>query len=130
MLFRSGSHLHFTVSIDGNAQNPFNYLKSVDHVSNTDDPFTPSGSWDWPLDGPIQFNQGYGVTWYVRTYSPYPFHNGIDIDGSSILVKAVKSGTLFQGHYSGNGGCSLQYVRVHHSDEDVDTFYLHVYYVH
>ena len=126
----NGAHLHFTVSRNGVTQNPFGYLKPIDAVNDSSDPFNPSGSWDWPLSPQIHLNQGYGVTWFVNTYHAYPMHNGIDIIGSSYSVKAVKSGNLFQGAYSGNGGCSLRYVRVHHADDGLDTFYLHVNYVH
>lgn len=127
----SGAHLHFTVSSGGNAQNPFSYLKSVDYTNDSNgDDFNPSGSGDWPVDPPIELHQGYGNTWYVRAYGFYPFHNGIDITGSSSVVKAVKSGTLFQGSYTGNGGCRLRYVRVHQPDDGLDTFYLHINYVH
>jgi len=126
----SGTHLHFTISRNSVAENPFNYLKSVDYTNDSNgDVFNPSGSWDWPISPPIHFNQGYGITWFVNVYHAYPFHNGIDIDGPSSSVKAVKNGTLFQGSYSGNGGCSLKYVRVHHADDSLDTFYLHVNYV-
>lgn len=126
----TGTHLHFTVSRNGATENPFNYLKGIDYTNESGgDPFNPSGSWEWPISGPIQLNQGYGVTWFVNTYHAYSFHNGIDISGSSSSVRAVKGGTLFQGSYSGNGGCRLRYVRVHHSDDGLDTFYLHVNYV-
>src|SRR3989344_1094183 len=121
----TGTHLHFTVGRDGTTENPFNYLKSVDHSNESGgDEFKPSGSWEWPISPPIDLNQGYGDTWYVRTYHAYPFHNGLDIDndGGSSPVKAVRNGTLFQGSYSGNGGCRLRYVRVHHSDDGLDTF--------
>ncbi|MBI2031349.1 MAG: hypothetical protein HYT08_01920 [Candidatus Levybacteria bacterium] len=122
----TGPHVHFTVSRDGAALNPFNFLKPVEYTDNSEgDPFNPSGSWDWPIDPPIKFNQGYGNTWYVRTYGFYPTHNGIDISGSSYNVKAVKSGTLFRGSYSGYQGCTLPYVRVHHNEDGLDTFYLH-----
>lgn len=134
-----GTHLHFTVVKDGSALNPFNYLKSIDHEncsgsscgSGDSDPFNPSGNWDWPLNGPVKLNQGYGGTWAIsHTYvgNIYSFHNGIDIDGSSTEVKAVKSGTLFRGSYSGVTGCALPYVRVKHSDDGLETLYLHVYY--
>lgn len=126
----SGTHVHFTVSKDGSTQNPFSYLKAIDNVNDSSDTFNPTGSWEWPISPQIHLNQGYGVTWFVNTYHFYPFHNGIDIDGSSPSVKAVKKGILFQGAYSGRGGCKLRYVKVRHSDDGLDTFYLHVNYSH
>jgi peptidoglycan hydrolase CwlO-like protein len=130
----SGTHLHFTVSKNGNAENPFSYLKTVDYANDSNgDAFSPSGSWDWPIDPSIELHQGYGVTWFSTTYNAYGsshFHNGIDITGSSSDVKAVKSGILYQGSYAGNSSCRLKYVRVHHSDDGLDTFYLHVNYTH
>lgn len=135
-----GTHLHFIVSSSGSTQNPFGYLKSVDNEncsgsscgSGDGDPFNPSGSWNWPIDPPIRMSQGYGSTWAVR-YSYvgriYNFHNGIDIISSNSDVKAVRPGTLFQGSYSGGGGCRLRYVRVHHNDDGLDTFYLHINYI-
>lgn len=129
----SGTHLHFIVSSGGSSQNPFNFLGSISHVNNTGgDDFNPSGSWRWPIDATIQYNQGYGETWAVRNTwvgSVYRFHDGIDIGTSgSQNVFAVKSGTLFQGSYSGQGGCRLRYVRVDHDEGSQDTFYLHVNY--
>ncbi|OGH11672.1 MAG: hypothetical protein A3B38_03070 [Candidatus Levybacteria bacterium RIFCSPLOWO2_01_FULL_36_13] len=124
----TGPHLHFTVSRDGSAQDPFGFLKSIEYTDNSGgDTFNPSGSWDWPIDSPIKFNQGFGDTWYVRTYHFYPTHNGIDISGPSLTVRAVKSGTMFRGSYAGYKGCTLPYVRVDHNDDGLDTFYLHVY---
>ncbi len=123
----TGTHLHFTVSRNGSPENPFGHLKSVDHINQSGgDDFNPSGSWEWPISPTIQFNQGYGVTSYVRSSGFYPSHNGIDINSSSSIVRAVKSGTLFQGSYTGNSGCRLRYARVHHADDGLDTFYLHV----
>src|SRR5688500_13053307 len=69
-----GAHLHFTVVQGNTALNPFSYLKPVDHENcsgsncgNPDgDPFSPSGSWDWPLNPKIVMNQGFGSTWAVR----------------------------------------------------------------
>lgn len=136
-----GSHLHFIVSQSGKAQNPFSYLStnisyqncSGSSCGSTDgDPFNPSGSWNWPISSPIKFSQGYGSTWATRNSwvgKIYSFHNGIDIDSeSSREVKAVKAGKLFRGSYTGGSGCRLRYVRVDHSDTDIDTLYLHINY--
>jgi peptidoglycan hydrolase CwlO-like protein len=136
----SGKHLHFIVSKDGKTENPFNFLKAgIDYVNcsgsgscSEGDPFNPQGSWNWPISPRIRFLQGYGLTWAVQNTwvgKIYNFHNGIDIDSeSSDEVKAVKSGTLYRGSYSGSGGCQLRYVRVHHDDSGLDTFYLHINY--
>lgn len=137
----SGTHLHFMVSRNRSALNPFNYLKGgVDYEncsgsfcsSSDGDLFNPSGSWNWPIAPRIKFLQGYGSTWATKNTwvnRIYQFHNGIDIDSySSSEVRAVKSGTLYRGSYIGNGGCRLRYVRVHHDDSDLDTYYLHVNY--
>ena len=137
----SGSHLHFIVRQGNSALNPFSYLNSGVSYENCSgsscgssdgDPFNPSGSWTWPINSPIKFTQGYGYTWAVRNSwvgRIYSFHNGIDINGeSSSTVKAVKSGTLYTGSYSGYKGCSLRYVRVDHDNSDLDTLYLHINY--
>jgi hypothetical protein len=129
----SGTHLHLTISDKSIVQNPFNYLKSIDSVNYSGgDPFNPTGSWDWPISGPISFNQGYGETWSVRNTwagSIYRFHNGIDISGSSPTIHALQSGGLYRGNYTGRDGCTLKYVRIDHQDSDVDSFYLHVNYL-
>jgi peptidoglycan hydrolase CwlO-like protein len=130
----SGPHVHFMVTKNGNTENPFSYLGQIDNKNcsgggncNAADPFNPSGSWGWPLDPTIIFNQGYGSTWAVANTwvgRIYSFHNGIDISSSSTTVKAVKEGILYKGSYS--VGCALGYVRVSQSD-GIDTYYLHVY---
>lgn len=136
----SGQHLHFIVKDGANVQNPFSYLKSGISFENCSgsscgsgdaDSFSPSGSWDWPINPTVKFTQGYGTTWAVRNSwvgRIYSFHNGIDIDSSNPEVKAVKSGVLYRGSYSGSGGCRLRYVRVDHDDSGIDTFYLHINY--
>jgi murein DD-endopeptidase MepM/ murein hydrolase activator NlpD len=124
----TGTHLHFIVKSGNTVINPFSQLKNIDFVNYAyGDPFNPSGSWDWPLSPPIRFNQGYGVTNYVLSGGWYDFHNGIDIASSSNAVLAVESGTLYRGSYSGNGGCTLPYVKLEHKDSDYSTLYLHVF---
>lgn len=137
----SGTHLHFMVVQGGNAFNPFNYLRggvSYENCSTIScgspdaDPFNPTGSWNWPINEKIKFNQGYGSTWAIKNTwvgRIYNSHNGIDIDSESSLdVKAVKSGTLYRGGYTGYNGCRLRYVRVDHDDSDLETYYLHINY--
>jgi len=134
----SGTHLHFTIANDSGSLNPFNYLKSVDHnncsgggTCSAADPFNPSGGWDWPLDPVITMSQGYGSTWAINNTwvgRVYNFHNGIDIIGVSATIKAVADGTLYRGSYGGSGGCRLRYVRLDHSDSDLETYYLHINY--
>ena len=59
----------------------------------------------------------------------YQSHNGIDINNeASNDVKAVKSGTLYRGSYTGYNGCNLRYVRVQHDEGGLDTYYLHINY--
>ena len=137
----SGAHLHFMVAESGSTHNPFNYLNgSVSHEncsgsscgSGDADPFNPSGSWNWPISSSIKFTQGYGHTWAVANTwvgKIYQFHNGIDINNTGdSSVKAVKTGKLFRGSYTGHNGCNLRYVRVDHDDGNLDTFYLHINY--
>lgn len=136
----SGEHLHFMAAENGEIKNPFNYLKAVENQNcsgsscgNPDgDSFNPAGDWDWPLNPPITLRQGFGKTWAVghswvgRIYSS---HNGIDIQGSSAEVRAVKGGMLYRGSYTGMGGCRLQYVKIKHDGSNFETYYVHVYYL-
>ena len=135
----SAAHLHFIVSDNGTTYNPFGYLKPVGHENcsgpgkcSPGDPFNPSGDWEWPISPTITFTQGYGYTWAVQNKawirSIYSSHNGIDINSGDLTVRAVKSGTLYQGSYSIQGVCRLNYVRVAHDDSSLDTFYLHINY--
>lgn len=122
----SGTHLHFIVQEGNSVKDPFNYLKSIDSVNDSGgDNWNPSGSWDWPLSPTIYLHQGYGITWFVRTYGWYSFHNGIDISGSSNNVQAVADGKLYKGSYA--LGCTLSYVKLIHKDSNMSTLYLHVY---
>jgi len=134
-----GTHLHFMITKGSVSQNPFNYLKKIDYKncsgsscgSESSDPFNPSGSWPWPIKGPVTLTQGYGYTWAVKNTwvsRIYSFHNGIDIvPTNSSSVKAVKDGELYRGSYTGQGGCRLPYVKVKH-EGSVDSLYLHVNY--
>ena len=137
----SGTHLHFIVADNRVVQNPFSFLRGGINYENCSgsscgssdgDPFIPSGSWNWPINETIKFFQGYGSTWAIRNSwvgRIYSFHNGIDIQSlSSSDVKAVKSGDLYRGSYTGYNGCRLRYVRVDHDDSGIDSFYLHINY--
>ena len=125
----SGTHLHFIVQQGESIQNPFNYLKDIDHIDDTGgDPWNPSGNWDWPISSPIEYHQGFGETWAVHNTwvgNIYRFHNGIDISGSSYNVYAVADGTLYKGSYT--VGCALSYVKLLHKDSNISTLYLHTY---
>ena len=136
----NGGHLHFIVREDNQVRNPFSYLRGIDHEncsgsscgSSDGDPFSPSGSWDWPISAPVKFTQGYGGTWAVRNTwvgRIYSFHNGIDIiNEGNLEIRAVQPGTLYRGSFSGSAGCRLRYVRVDHDNSNVDTLYLHINY--
>lgn len=137
----NGTHLHFIIARGGTTLNPFEFLKpgvSFENCSGSScgssdgDPFNPSGSWDWPILPSINFTQGYGLTWAVRNTwvgRIYNFHNGIDINSTvSAEVRAVQSGRLYRGSYTGISGCRLRYVRVDHDNSDLETFYLHINY--
>ena len=122
----SGSHLHFIVQEGETVKDPFGYLKSIDNINDSGgDTWNPSGSWDWPISSTVEFHQGYGVTWFVRAYGWYNFHNGIDISGSSNNVYSVADGTLYRGSYALR--CTLSYAKLVHKDSNISTLYLHVY---
>lgn len=140
----TGPHLHFSILASNDpyteTRNPFESLKQISYVNYSGgDQFNPTGDWDWPLNGPISFNQGYGNTFAIRTYGYglYSFHNGIDIKGSSDEIHAVKAGKLVQGLFTGHRynpsernfsgpECDLKYVKVKHRDSSTVTLYIHV----
>lgn len=127
----SGGHLHFEIVKDKAHKNPASFLipKSIDWDNGPDSPFTFSGNWQWPINDPIRVTQGYGMTHYasvLKYYGGAP-HTGVDmINKNDYTVKAVKSGTLYQGAIACGGG-TLRYVRVQQSD-GYDTYYLHINY--
>ncbi len=126
----TGAHLHFEVIDNKTHQNPANFLKSVSVIwDNSPDPsFGFGGSWDWPISEPIRITQGYGHTAYSSRYANDQ-HTGIDMTNANqnYEVKAVRPGKLFRGSIACGGG-TLKYVRVKHSSDQYDTYYLHVNY--
>jgi len=126
----TGTHLHFQVAEGSDVKNPFSYLRNISLIDDSGgDPHDGTGNWDWPLNEPIKFNQGFGSnTSAIRARIVwYDSHTGIDINSDDRIVKAVKPGTLYRGAI-GCGGGTLRYVRVHHDEGNLDTYYLHVNY--
>lgn len=134
----SGTHLHFMITKDSQTLNPFTYLKGgVDYEncsgsscgSGDADAFNPQGDWSWPLNEKIRLTQGYGYTWAIQHIpwlrAIYTFHNGIDLQGGGLDIRAVRKGTLYWGSFVGR--CTLKYVKVEH-DDGFSSYYLHVNY--
>lgn len=125
----TGTHLHFEVVDSGSHQSPASFLKNKDVQwdNSPDSPFSLTGSWEWPLNDKIRVTQGYGHTAFSSRYAGDK-HTGIDMSSLSNLdVMAVRKGKLFRGSIACGGG-TLKYVHVKHSDDKLDTFYLHVNY--
>ncbi len=127
----SGAHLHFEVQRDGTVQNPNNYLKSAnfsyDYGSENYSYYgtiNPSGDLPWPLNEPVVIHQGYGSHGFAQQFYSGGIHTGIDMDSSSSIVKAVKSGKLYGGSYNCSNG-KLYYGKIVH-DSGLVTWYLHV----
>lgn len=132
----TGTHLHFEIRQGGGYLDPNNYLRSISF--SYDEPYdksyygaiSPHGSWNWPLNEPIQINQGFGSHGYARVAYPYTggVHTGIDmVSGSSSTVKAVRSGKLYGGSYQCTGSLSgtLLYAKIDHGD-GLTAWYLHI----
>ncbi len=127
----SGTHLHFEVHQGGTLQDPNNFLSShsfsyVDNDGGADEgTINPHGNLDWPIDDPVEITQGYGMTPYAKLgfYGGGP-HTGIDMySPTSLEVKAVHDGELFQGGISCGGG-TLHYFKIDDGD-GVSLYYLH-----
>jgi len=126
----TGAHLHFEVGKSGSLQDPNNYLSSTNfqYANNYNSDLyrniNPQGDLPWPLNSPIQINQGFGAQPNSSFYGPSG-HTGIDMNSlSSATVKSVKNGKLYGGSYQCSGG-PLYYAKVEH-DEGLTTWYLHV----
>ncbi|OGD96964.1 hypothetical protein A3A49_02515 [Candidatus Curtissbacteria bacterium RIFCSPLOWO2_01_FULL_38_11b] len=128
----SGAHLHFEVHKNGSVQDPNNYLQSTSVNYPKDYNFeiygsvNPRGDLPWPINGPIQINQGFGVQRNSSFYGPAG-HQGIDMDSlSSSAVKAVRSGKLYGGSIQCGGkyAGALYYAKIEH-DDGLITWYLH-----
>lgn len=126
----SGTHLHFEVHKNNSLQDPTGFLnsKEVFYPPDYPDPHLAfNGSWNWPINDPIEIEQGFGMTFYARVLGYYDGgpHTGIDIySKSSPDVKAVKDGELFRGSISCRGGQML-FSRVDQQD-GIQTYYVHI----
>lgn len=131
----SGQHLHFEVHQGGAIKDPGEFLRPIAFIySYGPDRYeyygtiNPRGSWNWPMDEPIEINQGFGSHGFARIFYPRGIHTGYDLDStSSSYVKAVKSGKLYGGSYQCGGIYPgvLLYAKIEHGDGIV-TWYLHM----
>ena len=131
----SGQHLHLEIHNGDSIQDPSNYLRQISFsYSYPADQYgyygtiNPHGSWNWPMDEPIEINQGFGSHGFAQTFYPGGTHNGIDLDStSSTSVKAVKAGKLYGGSYQCGGVYpgTLLFAKVEQSD-GITTWYLHM----
>lgn len=134
--YSSGAHLHFEVHKNGSVEDPNNYLKNTSFSYNYSSKeysaygtIDPHGSLDWPVNSPININQGFGSHDYAR-FAGYVngIHAGFDMEGGGSTVKAVKEGKLYGGSYSCGGAYpgTLTFAKVVHND-GLETYYLHIY---
>lgn len=131
----SGAHLHFEVHKNGSVEDPSNYLKNTSYSYNYPSDnyayygtINPHGDLSWPLNEPVEINQGFGSHTFAQKFYANGFHAGIDMDSSSSTVKAVKDGKLYGGSYTCGGAYpgTLTFAKVVHSD-GLETYYLHIY---
>jgi len=131
----SGQHLHFEVHQGGVIKDPGEFLRPISFsYSYGPDQYgyygtiNPRGSWNWPMDEPIEINQGFGSHGFAQAFYPGGVHNGYDLDSnSSSNVKAVKSGKLYGGSYQCGGAYpgALLYAKIEQGD-GIIAWYLHM----
>ena len=129
----SGTHLHLEFHRGENIVSPEEFLRpiSLSYYPGYDTSYygavSPRGSWNWPLNEPIQVNQGFGSHGYAKVFYPGGVHNGIDITSDDKSVKAVKPGKLYGGSYQCGGRYSgtLLYAKIDQGDS-VTAWYLHM----
>jgi len=128
----SGTHLHFSVYQGTSPRDPSDYLSSKSFSYSYSDSqygyygtINPHGSYPWPLDDPIGINQAYGSHGFAQQFYPSGLHDGIDMEGGSLNVKAVRAGKLYQGSYKCSNG-TLTYAKVTH-DDGLITWFLHIF---
>jgi peptidoglycan hydrolase CwlO-like protein len=128
----TGTHLHFSVYQGASPRDPSEYLSSKGvSYSYPESQYgyygtiNPRGNWPWPLDDPIRVTQGYGSHPFAQQFYPSGFHDGIDMIGGSLNVRAVRSGKLYEGSYGGCAFGPLTYAKIEHDDGFI-TWYLHI----
>lgn len=127
----SGTHLHFSIYQGTSARDPSDYLSSKGFSYSYPSSqygyygtINPHGSDPWPLDDSILINQGYGSHGFARQFYPSGFHDGVDMEGGSLNVKAMRSGKMYEGSYKCRNG-TLTYAKVEH-DGGLISWYLHI----
>jgi peptidoglycan hydrolase CwlO-like protein len=128
----SGTHIHFSVYQGTSVRDPGDYLSSKGFSYSYSDgqygyygTINPHGSYPWPIEDPVTVNQGYGSHGFAQQFYPTGFHDGFDLVGGSLNVRAVREGKLYSGGYRCGSG-NLTYAKVEHSDGLI-SWYLHIY---
>lgn len=125
----TGAHLHFEVRKNNAWVDPGSFLSSksvYDEQTNSDATFG-SGSWDWPLEGPIRMTQRFGKTPYSWRYAySGGIHTGFDLtSNASSVIKAPADGTLYSSSQPCGGSSIIKIKYIDHGDSTL-SFYLHV----
>ena len=135
----SGAHLHLEFITEGKLEgntlkgvvsNPLNSLQNktiqwFDDENKLTTINVGGGNNTWPLNNPI-ITQMFGKTPYSKRYS-YDFHTAIDIvDLDNRTVKAISSGTLYNGTLFCNSSSSLINTAIIDHGNGVFSTYLHL----